>query len=100
MASERAAALADDFAAAHAEALTFARSCSEVAWARPVPGEEWPVGVVLHHIAEGHQNSLRWLEAMARGDGVTDTAEEIDQTNAVHAVRAGAMTATETVARL
>jgi hypothetical protein len=100
MASERAAGLADDFAAANAEALAFARSCREEAWARPVPGEGWPVGVVLHHIAEGHQNVVRWLEGMARGDGVTDTAEEIDRANAAHAARAGSVSATETAALL
>ncbi len=100
MASERAAALADDFAAANAEALTFTESCGPDAWVRPVPGEGWSVGVVLHHIAEGHGNSLRWLEGMAKGDGVPDTAEQIDQANAAHAVRAGSVTPSETAALL
>ncbi len=100
MASERSRALADDFAAANAEVVTFACSCDEHAWVLTVPGEEWAVGVVVHHIAEGHANGLRWLEAMARGDGVSDTAEGIDEANAQHARRAGDVTQAETVALL
>ena len=100
MASERAAALADDFGAANAEAVAFARTCPEEAWMRPVPGEEWTVGVVLHHIAESHGTSARWLGEMARGEGVPDTAEAIDRANADHAVRAASVTPVETIALL
>jgi Mycothiol maleylpyruvate isomerase N-terminal domain len=100
MASERAAALADDFGAANAEAVAFARSCGEEAWGRPVPGEGWTVGVVVHHIAEGHGQGERWLGQMARGDGVPDTAEDVDRANAAHAVRAAAIGPAETVVLL
>jgi hypothetical protein len=47
-----------------------------------VPGEEWTVGVTLHHIAETYENSRRWVEAMARGDGVSETADMIDRASA------------------
>ena len=88
MASERAAALADDFAAANAEAVAFARACPAEAWGRTVPGEGWTVGVILHHIAESHEQSRRWVAAMARvATASTDTAEEIDRANAAHAAR-------------
>jgi hypothetical protein len=100
MASERADEIADDFAAANAEALAFVRSCSEEQWQHTVPGEGWTVGVVLHHIAEGHGHGLRWLESMARGDGVTDSAAEIDRTNAAHAARAEGATPAETLVLL
>jgi hypothetical protein len=100
MASERAAALADDFAAANAEAVAFARTCGDTAWVLPVPGEGWPVGVVLHHIAEGHAHGLLWLEKMARGDGITETAQDIDRDNAAHAVRAETAERDETAALL
>ena len=91
---------ADDFARANAEAVAFVRTCSPDSWARTVPGEDWTVGVVLHHIAESHENSRRWLAAMANGEGVRDTAATIDRANAEHAARAGSMTATEMVALL
>ena len=93
--SERAAALGEDFGRANAEAVVFARSCGADAWARPVPGEGWTVGVVLHHIAESHGNSRRWLEEMARGDGVAETAAI-----PAHAERAASVTPAETVSLL
>jgi len=97
MTSERAAVLADDFAAANAEAVAFARSCSDTTWALPVPGEGWTVGVVLHHIAEGHVHGLEWLEEMAGGDGIAETAADIDRANAAHAARAETARPAETV---
>jgi hypothetical protein len=100
MASERAAALADDFAAANAEAVAFARRCPTEAWGRTVPGEDWTVGVTVHHIAEAYEQSCRWVAAMARGDGVSDTADTIDRANAAHAARAGSATPDETAALL
>jgi DinB superfamily len=98
--SERAEKLADDFAAANADAIAFVHHCDGDVWARHVAGEEWSVGVVLHHVAEGHDQGVRWLEAMARGEGVTDTAEGIDRTNAAHAARAETATTAETAALL
>jgi uncharacterized damage-inducible protein DinB len=100
MASERSAEIADDFAAANSEVLGFVRSCSDEQWLLVVPGEGWTVGVVLHHIAEGHDQASRWLESMARGEGVSDTAEDIDCVNAAHAVRAGGIGPAETLALL
>ena len=100
MASERAKVLADDFAAANADALAFARGCPDSDWSLSVPGEGWSVGVVLHHIAEGHAHSTRWLEGMARGEGVAETAEDIDRVNAAHAARAEVVGPPETVALL
>lgn len=100
MVTERASELADDFAAANGEVIAFARSCSEADWALPVPGEGWTVGVVLHHIAEGHSHAYHWLRAMASGQGVTESAGDIDRANAEHAVRAEDAGAVETVALL
>jgi hypothetical protein len=100
MASERGAEIADDLAAANAEVLVFVRSCSEEQWRVSVPGEEWTVGVVLHHVAEGHEQGLRWIDAMAHGDGVADTAEGIDLVNAAHAVRAEGIGPAETLVLL
>jgi hypothetical protein len=92
--------LADDFARANEETLSFARSCTDEQWALRVPGEGWTVGVVLHHIAEGHAQTLRWLGDMMSGRGVSDTAEGIDQVNAEHAVRAKSAAQADTAALL
>jgi hypothetical protein len=100
MPSERGTALAEDFAAANREVVEFARSCSDAEWVLVVPGEQWPVGVVVHHIAEGHEHGVNWLSQMAHGQAITDTAEGIDQDNAAHATRAARAGRDETVALL
>jgi hypothetical protein len=96
MASDRAARFADKLASANAEAIEFTRSCTAEEWSTVVPGEEWTVGVVLHHIAESHDNGLRWLTAMASGNAVTDSAESIDEKNVAHADRASNVGQAET----
>jgi hypothetical protein len=97
MPDERAAVFGDDFAAANAEAIAFARSCSEAQWQSVVPGEEWTVGVVVHHIAEGHADVLGWLEAMVQGQAVTETIDDIDGQNVEHAERTSSIGIAETV---
>lgn len=92
--------LADDFAAANAEVIAFAASCSGEQWLTVVPGEDWAVGVVLHHVAEGHAQAVRWLRSMARGEAVTDTSDDIDSHNEEHAERCAGIAAAETVALL
>jgi hypothetical protein len=100
MPSERAASLADEFVAANDAVIAFARSCSEEQWKTVVPGEGWTVGVVLHHIAEGHAQGVRWLTAMAAGDGVTDTGDDIDRHNVTHAEKWADVSVADTVALL
>jgi hypothetical protein len=100
MASDGGAPFADDFAAANAEAIAFALACTDAQWGTTVPGEEWTVGVVLHHIAEGHANGERWLRAMAQGEAVTDTADDIDAKNVEHASRAAAVSQADTATLL
>ena len=100
MPSERAAALADEFAAANDAAIALAESCSESQWRTVVPGEEWTVGVVLHHVAEGHAQGARWLRSMAAGDGVADTGDDIDRHNVTHAEQWSDVSVADTVALL
>jgi hypothetical protein len=98
--NERAEGFADDFAAANQDVIDFAGSCSDVQWQTIVPGEEWTVGVVIHHIAESHTNGLRWLEAMARGEAVTDTVSDIEERNIAHARRSSGIPIATTIALL
>jgi hypothetical protein len=100
MSTERATELADDFAATNREVIAFAAGCTEEEWRTVVPGEDWTVGVVIHHIAEGQAGGLRWLQTMARGDAVETSADDIHSVNSEHAVRTADVGATETVALL
>ena len=63
-------------------------------------GEDWPVGVVIHHIAEGHGHGCEWLSAMAAGTASPTPASDIDGRNAEHARRAETWVPTETIALL
>jgi hypothetical protein len=92
--------LADDFSATNAEVIAFAESCSEDQWWTVVPGEDWTVGVVLHHIAEGHAQGLRWLSTMARGEAVTDSSDDIHGRNVEHASRCSDISIADTVTLL
>jgi hypothetical protein len=98
--SERAATLADAFEAVSQEAIEFARGCSDTQWSVPVPGEDWTVGIVLHHIAEGMLNGSAWLSSMCRGEAVTSTVQTIDEANVDHAARAADIGRDETLALL
>jgi len=100
MTSARAAELADNYVAANQEVIAFARSCTDEQWATMVPGEAWPVSVVIHHIAEAHAGAREWLETMVNGDAVTTTMEDIDGRNGEHAIRSSDVSIDDTVALL
>ena len=77
--------MAGDFDAANDEAIAFVESCTEGHWTAMVSGEDWPVGVVVHHIAVGHLQMIDWLGRARCGDAITKSAAEIDSDNARHA---------------
>ncbi len=56
--------------------IAFVESCTDVQWANMVDGENWPLGVVMDHIATGHRQMLDWLGRAARrgdhDDGLSD----------------------------
>lgn len=77
--------LAGEFEAANDEVIAFVETCPDEGWGSMVTGEDWSVGVVMHHIAVGHVQMLDWLDRARRGDAITKTASEIDADNARHA---------------
>ncbi|HEY7833280.1 MAG TPA: DinB family protein [Ktedonobacterales bacterium] len=87
MSSERAQALADQFAAAKNEMIATLEELSESQWQTKVTGEDRPVAVVAHHVAGALRAVSGWVRAVATGQQLPDTLthEFIDQTNAVHA---------------
>jgi hypothetical protein len=80
-----AADLAGDLDAANEDALAFAGDCSLDEWVTIVPGEQWPVAVVLHHIAVGHELMLGWLDRLLLGEAISGSSGDIDEANALHA---------------
>jgi DinB superfamily len=70
---------------ANEDAIAFATSCSPEEWAAVVPGEDWSVGVVVHHVAEGYDLVSRWIDCALGGRPIEDTGEGIDAANLRHA---------------
>jgi hypothetical protein len=77
--------LAGRFEEANAEIVSFAESCTHDQWCTLVPGEEWPVGVLMHHVAQGHELVAGWVRTVVDGGDVTATADGVDESNARHA---------------
>jgi hypothetical protein len=77
--------LAHDLERANTEAVDFAGACTPEQWATVVPGEHWPVAVVVHHIAVGHDLMLDWLGRLRAGEEVPGTSADVDEKNARHA---------------
>jgi len=95
-----AARMADDFEAANDDVVGFAGRCSDAQWSVTVSGENWPVGVVLHHIATGHGQMIGRLEQARRGAAIAKTAADIDADNARHAHDFAGVTREETIGEL
>jgi DinB superfamily len=76
---------AEDLEQANQDAIAFATSCSPEDWVTVVPGEQWPVCVVVHHVAEGYDLVSRWIDCALAGHPIEDTAEGIDAANLRHA---------------
>lgn len=93
-------AIARDFEEANADAIAFAEGCTAAQWSAMVAGEDWPVGVVLHHIATGHVQMLGWLGLARGGEEIGKTAAEIDADNARHAIDFAGVIPGETVREL
>ena len=100
MPSERGAALADDFAAANADAIAFARSCNgRTSGLCPCRVKSGPSASSSTTSRKGTGRAAL-AAGDERGQGVTDTAEDIDRANAAHAAAAGSVGPAETIALL
>ena len=60
-------------------------------------GDDWPVGVVIHHIAEGFTLVSRWIDCALGGRAIEDTAKGIDSANRRHAEDFATVGVVETV---
>jgi hypothetical protein len=76
------------------------RSMSESEWHTLVPGEDWTVGVVIHHIAEGAELARGWLVRATSGQPIEDTRADIDAENARHAQSSSAVSVDEALTDL
>jgi hypothetical protein len=87
MGSDRAREIADQVDTLNAELIQVVRGCSEEQWQTLCndEGDGRSVGVIAHHVAHGHANTLDWLETALTGSEVTATLDQINADNAEHA---------------
>jgi hypothetical protein len=82
---EQANALAERFEAVNREVIALTESLTDRQWQQICPGENWPVGVALHHIAVAYTGIADWAIRLAEQKPVTITHDQINDLNHTHA---------------
>ena len=99
--NKRANALAERIVQGANALGAFAESLSEVEWKMIIPGEERPVGVMVHHTASAYTVEIDLARQLAAGKSITGvTWDAVDQMNAEHAQEHTAVNQQETIALL
>jgi DinB family protein len=85
--SARAAELAAALDAANLEMIQLVRGCSDEQWHVLCndEGDGRPVGVIAHHVAHGHLDTIEWMETALQGRPIEITLAIQDELNARHA---------------
>ncbi len=99
--NQRAEDLAERLTAFNNDMISFVENCSDDNWQKVTLGEQWPVGVVAHHVAAGHYGVLDWAKMIVTGKTLPEiTMDAIDQMNAKHAEEHANCTKSEVVGLL
>src|SRR4051812_15383082 len=83
--SERAAELASQFEQANRDFIEEVERFTDDQWRTLVPGENWTVGVVAHHVVDSFEPIVVWIEHLARGEEAVYDRDVTDAHNAEHA---------------
>jgi uncharacterized damage-inducible protein DinB len=95
---ERGEALANRFEEVNREIISAVEKCSDAQWRTKCAGENWSVGIVAHHLAQGHAQIGRMIQAIGAGQPLPPvTTEMLDQMNAQHAEQHANCTKEETL---
>ena len=95
--AENGADWASRFEQVNREIIATVVALADDQWSIIVPGEDWTVGVVAHHVGYGHEIIAQWVELLARGGAIEATSQEIDDENAEHARQFASCTKEETI---
>jgi len=74
-----------DYEAAIDDVLDFCGRASDRDWQTTCAAEGWPVGTVIHHVAAANQVICDWIRALAGGEDIATSGQEVDRMNAAHA---------------
>jgi DinB superfamily len=82
---------------ANAEFVAFIATCTDEEWGRICAAEGWPVGVVAHHIAWGHEVSAGWIRTIRSGRDVPGSPEAHNAGNAAKAAEMAGVSRDEVI---
>jgi len=82
---------------ANAEFVAFIATCTDEEWDRVCAAESWPVGVVAHHIAWGHEVSVGWIRTIRSGKDVPGSTETHNAGNAAKAAEMAGVSRDEVI---
>ena len=92
-------ALAKQYEAKVQEATGVLEGLSEADWKRTTAGEKWTVGVVAHHVADGHEGISGIIKTVAGGQSIPNfTLDALHEMNAKHAHEFASAGKAETIA--
>jgi len=94
--SERAAEFASQFEQTNCDFIKEVERLTDDEWKTLVPGENWTVGVVAHHVVDSFELITGWLESLARGAEAAYDRDAVDAHNAEHAREYAGCTQSET----
>jgi hypothetical protein len=95
----KADSLAKQFEAKVQEATALIEKLSDADWKKVTTAEKWPVGVVAHHVAMGHEGISRIVKTVASGQPMPHfTLAMLHQMNAQHATEHAGCTKGDTLA--
>ena len=78
--------LSDQFAALNNEMISVVGNCTDEEIQKITQSEQWSVGVVARHVADGHYSLLSFIQLMVAGEKLPEiNMDAIDQMNAQHA---------------
>ena len=84
--SDRAQLLADTIQAFNDAVMAFVDRCPEEAWRKTCPNEDWQVGVVARHVADGHFQVTRLAQTLLQGAPLPElTMEQVIEQGNTHA---------------
>jgi DinB superfamily len=97
----RAEQLATKFESSCSELNRVVEGLNDADWKKVTAAEKWPVGVVAHHVAEGHAGISGLIQAVAKAQpGPQITMDMIHAGNAKHAQEKANVTKAETLGLL
>jgi hypothetical protein len=95
---QRAETLAQEFEQANREMISAVEGLSESQWQVLCTAEDWPVGLVAHHVGDDHALLSSAIQAVAIGLPMPSvTPELVDQMNSRHARKYAGCTMDETL---